>query len=115
MLTMVREFLLILLVASLAAAAISVVFLGFAKWADMVRVERESLAAASTDFSYQMVTHEIGIGDWKLRRVCVVDNKRVVDSKRMVANVNMHTTANLPLSDARLAKAPSSDTRQGRK
>ena len=89
MLTMVREFLLILLVASLAAAAISVVFLGFAKWADMVRVERESLAAASTDFSYQMVTHEIGIGDWKLRRVCVVDNKRVVDSKRMVANINM--------------------------
>ena len=89
MLTMVREFLLILLVASLAAAAISVVFLGFARWVDMVRVEREALAAASTDFSYQMVTHEIGIGDWKLRRVCVVDNKRIVDSKRMVANVNM--------------------------
>ena len=63
MLTMVREFLLILLVASLAAAAISVVFLGFARWADMVRVEREALAAASTDSSYQMVTHEIGIGD----------------------------------------------------
>ena len=89
MLTMVREFLLIMLVASLAAAAISVVFLGFARWADMVRVEREALAAASTDYSYQMVTHEIGIGDWKLRRVCVVDNKRVVDSKRMVANINM--------------------------
>ena len=89
MLTMVREFLLILLVASLAAAAISVVFLGFARWADMVRVEREALAAASTDYSYQMVTHEIGIGDWKLRRGCVVDNKRVVDSKRIVANVNM--------------------------
>ena len=89
MLTMVREFLLILLVASFAAAAISVVFLGFARWADMVRVEREALAAASTDYSYQMVTHEIGIGDWKLRRVCVVDNKRFVDSKRMVANVNM--------------------------
>ena len=88
MLTMVREFLLILLVASLAAAAISVVFLGFARWADMVRVEREALAAASTDYSYQMVTHEIGICDWKLRRVCVVDNKRVVDSKRIVANVN---------------------------
>ena len=83
MLTMVREFLLILLVASFAAAAISVVFLGFARWADMVRVEREALAAASTDYSYQMVTHEIGIGDWKLRRVCVVDNKRIV------ANVNM--------------------------
>ena len=103
MLTMVREFLLILLVASFAVAAISVVFLGVAKWADMVRVEREALAATSADFSYKMVTHEIGIGGLKLRRIRVVDNKRVVDSQRFVESTPVVANVNMPHHDQAVA------------
>ena len=71
MLAMARKFLLVLLFAWLAAAAISTGILGVVKWVDTVRVKHEALAAATIHFSTHMVAQEIS--GWEFQRPHIID------------------------------------------
>ena len=71
MLAMARKFLLVLLFAWLAAAAISTGILGVVKWVDKVRVEHKALAAATIHFSTHMVAQEIS--GWEFQRHHMID------------------------------------------
>ena len=71
MLAIARKFLLVLLFAWLAAAAISTGMPGVVKWVDKVHVEHKALAAATIHFSTHMVAQEIS--GWKFQRPHIID------------------------------------------